>query len=57
MKAVQLIAEGKFGNMVALKGNKITYASLEDVIGKIKNVSVDDELIEVARKIGTSFGD
>ncbi|MDY5912812.1 MAG: 6-phosphofructokinase [Inconstantimicrobium porci] len=57
VKAVQLIAEGKFGNMVALKGNKITYASLEDVIGKIKNVSVDDELIEVARKIGTSFGD
>ena len=57
VKAVQLISEGKFGNMVALKGNKITYASLEDVIGKIKNVRVDDELIEVARKIGTSFGD
>jgi len=36
--AVELLMEGKFGNMVALKGNDISYESLENVIGKNKAV-------------------
>ncbi len=55
--AAELIDAGKFGNMVTLNGNKISYASLEDVIGKIKNIEPDSELVEVARKIGISLGD
>lgn len=55
--AIDLIHEGKFGNMVCLKGNKLSYDSLENVIGKNKNVDPDGELVRVARSIGISFGD
>ncbi|GKU25439.1 6-phosphofructokinase [Clostridium folliculivorans] len=55
--AVELINEGKFGNMVCLKGDAISYESLENVIGKTKDVNPDGELVTVAKKIGISFGD
>ncbi|NLK94186.1 MAG: 6-phosphofructokinase [Clostridiales bacterium] len=56
--AVELINEGNFGQMVCLKGNKISSDSLEHVIGqKTKLVNVNDELITVARKIGICLGD
>ncbi|GFP75158.1 6-phosphofructokinase [Clostridium fungisolvens] len=55
--AVELINEGKFGNMVCLKGDTISYESLENVIGKTKDVNPDGELVTVAKKIGISFGD
>lgn len=56
--AVELINEGKFGDMVCLKGDKISSDSLENVIGqKTKLVNTDGELVNVARKIGISFGD
>lgn len=56
--AVELINEGKFGNMVCLKGDKITCDTLENVIGqKTKQVSTDGELVTIAKKIGISFGD
>ncbi len=55
--AVDLIHEGKFGNMVCLKGNTLSYDTLENVIGKTKNVDPNGELVTVARSIGISFGD
>lgn len=55
--AVELIKEGKFGNMVTLKGDKICYESLENVIGNNKNVDPEGELVQISRKIGISFGD
>lgn len=55
--AVELIKEGNFGNMVCLKGNKVTYDSLENVIGNNKRVDPNGELVTVAKKIGVSFGD
>jgi 6-phosphofructokinase 1 len=55
--AVDLIHEGKFGNMVCLKGNSISYDALENVIGNTKNVDPNGELVTVARSIGISFGD
>lgn len=55
--AVELINSGKFGNMVCLKGNKISYESLENVIGNNKNVDPDGELVKVAKSIGISFGE
>lgn len=57
VKAVDLIAEGKFGNMVCLKGDNISYVPLEDVIGKEKYVDPNGELVQVARSVGISFGD
>ncbi|WP_291636041.1 6-phosphofructokinase [Clostridium sp.] len=55
--AVDLINTGKFGNMVCLTGNKISFAHLENVIGDTKNVNPCGELVKVARNIGISFGD
>ena len=56
--AVKLAAEGKFGNMVTLKGNEMSYDSLENVIGrKSKNVNPNGDMVETARAIGISFGD
>ena len=55
--AVELINEGKFGSMVCLKGNEITYDSLENVIGNNKKVDPEGELVTVAKKIGISFAD
>lgn len=55
--AVDLIHEGKFGNMVCLNGTKISYDALENVIGKTKNVDPDGDIVKVARSIGISFGD
>lgn len=55
--AVRLAAEGKFGNMVTLRGNNMAYDSLENVIGrKSKNVNPTGELVEAAKAIGISFG-
>ena len=44
--AIDLIHEGKFGYMVALKGNKIVSVPLKDVVGKRK--TVDLELYDIA---------
>lgn len=55
--AVRLAVEGKFGNMVTLKGDQMSYDSLENVIGqKQKNVNPNGELVEMAKAIGISFG-
>ena len=55
--AADLINEEKFGSMVTLKGNNTSYESLENVIGEIKNVDPDGELVRTARSIGICFGD
>lgn len=54
--AVEMINAGLFGNMVCLKGDKISYESLENVIGNNKNVDPEGELVKVAKSIGISFG-
>ena len=44
--AVDLVEQGKFGNMVSLKGNQITYVPLSEATAKLK--FVDPELIRTA---------
>ncbi len=55
--AARLVNEGKFGNMVCLKGDEIFYVSLEDVIGKEKYVDPNHELIKISKSMGIGFGD
>jgi 6-phosphofructokinase 1 len=57
VEAVNIINQERFGNMVSLKGNEITHVPLEEVIGQIRNVDVNGQLIKVARSIGIAFGD
>ena len=55
--AARLIAEKKYGNMVALQNNQIVPIPLKEVAGKLKIVSPDCDIIRSARDIGVSFGD
>lgn len=56
VEAANMVHKGQFGNMVCLKGDEITSAPLEEVIGRIKQIQPDNKLIEVAKSIGISFG-
>ena len=57
-EAVELAMQGKFGNMVVLKGDTISYASLEDVIGQEnKPVDPNGEIVRMAKALGICFGD
>ncbi|MCU0461690.1 MAG: 6-phosphofructokinase [Bacteroidales bacterium] len=55
--AADMIAKRDFGNMVALKNNKIVSVPLSDVSGKLKLVDPDNPLVIQARNMGTNFGD
>jgi 6-phosphofructokinase 1 len=55
--AVELIAEGQFGKMVALRSSKVVAVDMADAIGKLKAVRPDGELVHTARAIGIGFGD
>jgi ATP-dependent phosphofructokinase / diphosphate-dependent phosphofructokinase len=54
--AVDLIAEKKYGKMVALRGDTVVAVDLADAIGKLKTVSPDGELVRAARAVGIEFG-
>ena len=55
-KAVELVAEGKFGQMVCLRGNKIESAPIEEAIGQLKLVKPDGEIATTAEKLGICLG-
>ena len=49
---------GNFGEMVCLKGDKISSDTLENVIGQnTKKVNPEGELVQVAKKIGITFAE
>lgn len=55
--AIDLVANKKFGKMVALKGNEIKSVKIEEAISKQKLVQLDDQAVFAARAVGISFGD
>jgi 6-phosphofructokinase 1 len=55
--AVRAIADGCFGVMVGLNGPDITRVSLEEVVGRSKNVPLDSDTIITARELGINLGD
>jgi ATP-dependent phosphofructokinase / diphosphate-dependent phosphofructokinase len=57
VKAVELVDEKKFGNMVCLKGEEVSYIPLEEVVDKNRLVDADGDVVRAARSIGISFGD
>lgn len=54
--ATELIANRQFGEMVALKGNQITSVPLNEVAGKLKLVTPDNDLITQGIRMGICFG-
>src|ERR1700716_3957129 len=55
--AVDLIASGGFGMMVALRGESIVSVDVAHAIGHLKSVNSNGELVRTARAIGIGFGD
>ena len=55
--AVQLVAEGQFGCMVALDPPDVLAVPLEDAIAETKKVPVDSDILVTARALGTCMGD
>lgn len=55
--AGKLVQEGNFGTTVAIQNNQITYNWLADIAGKTKYVEEDNQMVNIARSIGISFGD
>lgn len=71
-KAMELAIEGKFNVLVTLQGGKLGYVPLEEVVGNnkeigarsggtestnIKRVTMDDDLVKVARDLDICLGD
>ncbi|HKO55022.1 MAG TPA: ATP-dependent 6-phosphofructokinase [Thermoanaerobaculia bacterium] len=55
--AADLAATGRFGQMVALRGDRIVSASIRDAVSNPKYVDPEGELVATARSVGVSFGD
>lgn len=55
--AVDLIAEGRTGRMVAWVNRQVTDLPIEDAIAAFANVRVDGPLVQTARGLGICFGD
>jgi ATP-dependent phosphofructokinase / diphosphate-dependent phosphofructokinase len=56
-KAVELILRGQFGKMVANHPPELVPVPLGEVVGRIKFVPLDYDLLQTARMMGVSFGD
>ena len=54
--ATQLASEGKFDQMVSLRGTDIVPVPLKDAIKKQRLVPPDHQMIFAARAVGSSFG-
>ena len=55
--ATRLIAEERYGYMVAVKNNDITQVPLSEVAGRLKTVDPECSMIKEAKMVGISFGD
>lgn len=54
--AAELIRDGVFGVSVALVGNAITHNPLSEIAGVPKLVPQDHQMVELAQRVGISFG-
>lgn len=55
-KAVDLILQGEFGNMVALRGTDIISVPVKEAVAKLKKVDPNSQEVKTALEVGTSFG-
>ena len=56
-KAVELLMNGQYGNMVANRPPDLVSVPLGAVVGQIKTVPLDSDLVKTARALRVSFGD
>jgi len=56
VKAVDLIAEGRWGEMVRLQAGEVTGVPIREAVSVYRTVSPDDPLIRAGRAVGIEFG-
>jgi ATP-dependent phosphofructokinase / diphosphate-dependent phosphofructokinase len=56
-KAVELVAQKRFGEMVAFTGNQIAGVPLQKAIGQLRTVPLDGGFVTTARSLGICLGD
>jgi 6-phosphofructokinase 1 len=54
--AVDLVAQGKLGHVVALRGDRVQSVPILDACGKLKLVDPEGEIVRVARGTGVELG-
>jgi 6-phosphofructokinase 1 len=54
--AVRLVAEERWGYLVALRGTEVIPVSMEEAIRNLKVVDVNGEMVQTARDLGIVFG-
>ena len=55
--AVDLVARGDFGKMVALRNGHVVPVPIEEAVAEARRVDVGGELVATAREMGVVFGD
>jgi phosphofructokinase-like protein len=55
--AVDLVAAGRWGEMVRLRNGVVDGVSIEEAVARYRGVDPGGELVRVARAVGISFGD
>lgn len=56
VKAVELIAQGDFGHMVALRGRCVAAVPIAEAVGSLNLVDPDGELVRTAEELGIVLG-
>ena len=56
VRAVELIAEGKFGHVAAMEHGRLVAKPIEKAVKKLKLVDPQGELVRTAKGIGIEFG-
>jgi 6-phosphofructokinase 1 len=56
-EAVELIAQRKFGQMVAYSGGQITSVPLSQATGELRRVNLEGGFVRAARALGVCLGD
>lgn len=56
-EAVELIAAGKFGHMVAYQGSQMGAIPIGDAVGRLKTVALTSGFVRTARSLGVCLGD
>ena len=56
-QAVRLVAEKKYGQMIAIQPPDTVSVKITDAIGRLRTVPPGGEIVQTARALGISFGD
>jgi phosphofructokinase-like protein len=56
-RAVQLVGEGSFGQMVAYRPPDIVAVKITDAVGHVRRVPPEGDIVATARALGISLGD